>query len=289
MKLPVVSIGMPLYNAQRDLQRVLDSLSSQTFEDFELIISDNASTDKTEEICREYAEKDRRIRYIRQPRNLGPAANFQYVLSEAVGEYFMWAASDDLRSPDFLDVNYRFLENHPDYVASTSPVRFEGAAPDPIRMGDASLTGDLSHRVRTFLQTWHANGRFYSLTRTSLLKACEYVTKDFFGSDWAVMLCVITQGKANRHCDGYVILGREGFSNSGAIFKHYRKTWTHWLLPFLELNRVVLQISKKFPVPDRVSVWRRLIALNLQAVYLSTKIEVRNRLSVASIQRTFGQ
>lgn len=96
---PQVSIGMPVYNGAKFIREALDSLLAQTFIDFELIISDNASTDGTEAICREYAAEDQRIRYVRQAQNLGAAANFKYVLDEAVGEYFMWAAHDDRRHP----------------------------------------------------------------------------------------------------------------------------------------------------------------------------------------------
>jgi glycosyltransferase involved in cell wall biosynthesis len=92
---PKVSIGMPVYNGEKFIRSALDSLLAQTFTDFELIISDNASTDLTESICREYANKDRRIQYIRQAMNIGPVANFQFVLDAAVGDYFMWAAADD--------------------------------------------------------------------------------------------------------------------------------------------------------------------------------------------------
>lgn len=92
---PVVSIGMPVYNGERFIRDALNSLLAQTFTDFELIISDNASTDATGSICRDYAKQDSRIRYIRQHENLGVLPNFQFVLNEARGEYFMWAACDD--------------------------------------------------------------------------------------------------------------------------------------------------------------------------------------------------
>jgi len=99
---PKVSIGMPVYNGEAFIREALDSLLAQTFTDFELIISDNASTDGTEAICREYAAKDARIRYVRQAENRGGIPNFQFVLDEAVGEYFMWAAADDVWLPNFI-------------------------------------------------------------------------------------------------------------------------------------------------------------------------------------------
>lgn len=99
---PLVSIGMPVYNGEKYIRHALDSLLSQSFTNFELIISDNASTDRTEIICREYAALDTRITYTRQNNNLGAAANFQFVLDQAHGEFFFWAAYDDYWAPDFI-------------------------------------------------------------------------------------------------------------------------------------------------------------------------------------------
>lgn len=101
--LPKVSIGMPVYNGELFICEALDSLLAQTFTDFELIISDNGSTDTTEIICKKYVEKDRRIRYLRQAENKGAISNFKFVLDEAVGEYFMWAAADDVWDHEWIN------------------------------------------------------------------------------------------------------------------------------------------------------------------------------------------
>ncbi len=101
---PVVSIGMAVYNGEKYLREALDSLLAQTFSDFELIISDNASTDDTQNICLEYASQDSRIRYIRQDINQGSAFNFRFVLAEALGTFFMWAAHDDAWEKNWLEV-----------------------------------------------------------------------------------------------------------------------------------------------------------------------------------------
>jgi len=108
---PKVSIGMPVYNGEKFIRGALDSLLAQTFTDFELIVSDNASTDSTELICREYMDRDTRIHYVRQRQNIGSVANFQYVLSEASGEYFMWAAADDRRDSRFLSMAVEVLDS----------------------------------------------------------------------------------------------------------------------------------------------------------------------------------
>ncbi|MES2025549.1 MAG: glycosyltransferase family 2 protein [Pseudomonadota bacterium] len=271
---PVISIGMPVYNGEKTLRAALDSILGQTFSNFELIISDNASSDGTEEICREYIVSDSRIRYIRQAQNIGAPKNFRFVLDAARCDYFMWATADDVKSPNFLECNYSFLENNAEYVASTSPVRFEGADFNAISMGDASLTGDRPDRIIDFFNTWHANGRFCSLMKTNVLKTSPYVHADFFGSDWAAMLDVIAFGKTNRHSQGYVVLGRDGFSNSGNIFDYYRKSWIHWILPFFELNKAVLSLCSDFPLRCRFIVLRRLAKLNLQAIRASAYIKI---------------
>ncbi len=102
-QVPRICIGLPVYNAQKYLRHAIDSILAQTFEDFEIIISDNASTDNTESICREYAASDSRIRYGREEQNRGAIWNFNRVFQLARGKYFKWAASDDVCDPSFLE------------------------------------------------------------------------------------------------------------------------------------------------------------------------------------------
>ena len=103
-----VSVGLPVYNGERYLNEALDSILRQTFEDFELIISDNASSDRTEEICEEYARNDKRIRYSRSSENLGVAWNFNRVAGLSTSEYFRWATADDLWRPKIFRRAWRF-------------------------------------------------------------------------------------------------------------------------------------------------------------------------------------
>ena len=113
---PCVSIGLPVYNGEKFLKETLDSILAQTFEDFELIISDNASTDRTEEICKEYAAKDRRIRYYRNKENLGAGWNNNRVFELCTGEYFKWNAHDDVCAPEFLERCIKVLVQDPTVV-----------------------------------------------------------------------------------------------------------------------------------------------------------------------------
>ncbi|MFN8487868.1 MAG: glycosyltransferase [Caldilineaceae bacterium] len=113
---PSVTIGMPVYNAQRYLEQALDSLLAQTYTDFELMIADNASTDKTQEICLAYAAKDSRIRYHRNEKNLGAAPNFNLLFQLSSSKYFKWAPYDDLVEPTFLARCVEVMEQHPEAV-----------------------------------------------------------------------------------------------------------------------------------------------------------------------------
>lgn len=102
-QVPTVSIGMPVYNGEKYICEALDSLLSQTFTDFELIISDNASTDDTQAICERYAARDGRIRYVKQQKWLTAYDNFYYCRGQARGDFFMWSAVDDYHPPNFIE------------------------------------------------------------------------------------------------------------------------------------------------------------------------------------------
>jgi glycosyltransferase involved in cell wall biosynthesis len=113
---PRLSIGLPVFNGDNYLAEALDSLLAQTYSDFELIISDNASTDKTGEICQAYAARDKRIRYYRNETNLGGAYNDCRVVALARGEYFRWAGHDDICDPELLARCIEVLDQEPDVV-----------------------------------------------------------------------------------------------------------------------------------------------------------------------------
>ena len=117
---PRLSIGLPVHNGERYLAESLDSLLSQTYEDFELIISDNGSTDGTADICHDYASQDRRIRYFRQERNKGSSPNHNFVIMKATGELFKSASHDDRYAPGLLERCIEVLDRSPDVVLAHS-------------------------------------------------------------------------------------------------------------------------------------------------------------------------
>ncbi|MGI9508466.1 MAG: glycosyltransferase family 2 protein [Geminicoccaceae bacterium] len=117
---PKISIGMPVYNGDNYLERAIKSVLAQTFEDFELILCDNASTDLTRAICVTYAARDKRVRYICHDENIGAAANFRSTFHESKGVYFKWAAHDDTFAPTYLEKTLAALEEAPDAVLAHS-------------------------------------------------------------------------------------------------------------------------------------------------------------------------
>lgn len=119
--MPRVSIGLPVYNGESYLELALQSLLGQTFDDFEILISDNASSDRTADICQEYAGRDGRIRYERAAENLGAARNYNRVFEMSSGEYFKWAAHDDLCAPTYLERCVETLDRAPSGVVLSYP------------------------------------------------------------------------------------------------------------------------------------------------------------------------
>ncbi|NOZ02768.1 MAG: glycosyltransferase [Deltaproteobacteria bacterium] len=122
-KPPRVSIGLPVYNGENFVEDAIRSILAEYYSNIELIISDNASTDRTEEICRDYAARDGRIRYLRNERNLGAAPNYNRTFHEARGEYFRWAAHDDMTEPEFLARCVEALDSDPSVVLAHTRVR----------------------------------------------------------------------------------------------------------------------------------------------------------------------
>jgi glycosyltransferase involved in cell wall biosynthesis len=169
---PRLSIGLPVYNGEQYLAEALDALLGQSYRDFELIISDNASTDDTERICRSYLARDSRIRYIRQPRNLGCAGNHNFVFEQARGELFKWASHDDLYGRDLVLRCIETLDAHPDVVLCHAWLATIDGAGDIVEPFDYRLATDSPHTPRRFKSLLFDSGGddFYGVIRTDVLR-----------------------------------------------------------------------------------------------------------------------
>jgi glycosyltransferase involved in cell wall biosynthesis len=127
-----VSIAVPAYNCEKYISQSLDSLLGQSYGDFELVISDNASSDGTEEICRRYVAMDQRVRYIRRTENIGGPGNFRYVFAQCSGQYHKWSTADDFWHPQFLEEAVAVLDGQPDVVLCYPKTRLIDATGTPL-------------------------------------------------------------------------------------------------------------------------------------------------------------
>lgn len=173
---PLVSIGLPVRNGAALLERALDSLLLQDYGALEIVVSDNASTDQTEEICRAYALKDARIRYFRNDRNVGPVENFNRVQVLGKGPYFMWAAHDDEWKPSYIRKCVDLLEQFPGVVlAAAQCVSVESTSGKVMFTDPGSNTTGLSpsdcfKRYRASIHSGqHVGGIFYGVYRNAVL------------------------------------------------------------------------------------------------------------------------
>ncbi len=172
---------MPVYNGEEFIREALDSLLAQTFIDFELIVSDNASSDRTEAICKECARQDRRIRFVRQEKNLGSLQNFQNCLDLAVGEYFIWAAADDSCKPNFIEALVAELDADESFVLVMSDASMIDGDGTPlyrseienIRVDDVKSSWDSVRPVFFENPTSQIFYGIYGLFRTDVLRKVD--------------------------------------------------------------------------------------------------------------------
>lgn len=218
---PKVSVGMPVYNGADTIGRAIDAVLQQTFYDFELIISDNASTDDTLEICEAAAGTDRRIRILRQKENLGPIANFEAVLIAARGSFFMFAAADDRVEPHFIDEALSLLEPAPDAVACAprTLIHFNDGSSREAR-GTAPIGGPSWWRPARFLLRPADNSRLYGLYRTTVLRSAYPGHCRFHAFDWAVAALTLSRGAHLRSRS--IILHRGGAERGKYRREHLR-------------------------------------------------------------------
>ena len=201
---PRLSIGLPVYNGQRFIRATLDALLAQTFGDFELIICDNCSTDATEQICREYARRDPRIRYFKNERNLGPAPNYNRCFEHARGELFKWSAADDTIAPAFLAKCVAELDRDPSL--SGCYTRTTEIDADGKRLYDHATVLDLDSpsvvaRLRSYTfvnHRHHAAPELWAVWRTDVLRRWTPLKGSFPSADRIVILRAGLHGPVKR-------------------------------------------------------------------------------------------
>ena len=265
---PKISIGLPVYNGAKTIEKCINSLLLQTFQDFELIISDNASDDETGKICKEFSLKDSRIKYIRQKNNNGGGPNFEFVLSKSSGKYFMWIGHDDWISSKFLEVNLSFLESNLNFVSSTSPNCYDGEENNPNNHVDFNLKGVPKVRLAKFLQNaWISHGIFYSLMRTEIIKEAKDLSNIYYiAADWSVGFFLLSKGEVNRSKEGLLVLGKFGISSEGNPWETLRLKSIEIFIPLYMFSKIALGLMKNLKYYEWLYVFVKLLKVNLQAM-----------------------
>ena len=210
-----ISIGLPVFNGAKFIERKIKNILEQTFTNFELIISDNASTDNTIEICKKF--KDDRIKIFQQTENIGITPNYDFVLKKADGKYFAWTSVDDLMDKRFLEENLTILKKHDDVVCSSGQVESFGERDEYLKSNKKdnffnrikkSVIRKFSHlenvpanktyeqNVRLYLKLRGHEQIFYGLFRTEQLKQIM-VNELKHTFDWAVLINGLKLGNYN--------------------------------------------------------------------------------------------
>ncbi len=278
-RVPPVSIGMPVYNGAAFLRGALDSLLAQDFADFELVISDNASTDDTPGICLEYAARDSRIRYCRNNENIGAVRNLRRVLELSRGDFFMWAAHDDLWDPAYLSACYQALQNNPKAVlCATSAILLDHQGQvwgDPYCEDIDTVGLDQMARLEKVLMGIARNTSFYGLYRRETIQRIPL--KMCYGFDHVFMAELSLYGEFIRLPEFYFYsrIGGAGNSTGGIMrtlqirsrfmaylpnlsflmsFLRSALTWQELsLLKRLKAARLVIKRFSSPPYPERIA------------------------------------
>ena len=197
MSKPKVSIGLPIYNGEKFLKETMEALLGQTHTDFELLISDNASTDGTEELCRFYEELDERVSYYRLDENTGASENHNRLVRMASGEYFKWSAHDDICDPSFLERCVEVLDSDPEVVLAYSRVKAIDEDGDILFEYDAkpNLKSTEPHeRLFESICVSHAQSPVFGLMRRRMLLGTKLL-QSFSSSDRVLVGEITLHGK----------------------------------------------------------------------------------------------
>lgn len=231
---PLVSIGMPVFNGKTYVRKAIESVLAQNWSDFELIICDNASTDGTGEICRNYAAQDARIRYVHNTHNIGAGPNFDRCFHLARGTYFQWIAHDDMMAPDYVARAVEALERNPDAVLCVPGIVEIGPEDEELRRYATGLNDvaspDPARRFACVIHSHHQCEDFFGVYRRSALLGTGLIGT-FSGSDRVLLAEMALRGPWVRLPE-HLFLHREHEARATrALLLVDRAAAVRWLAP----------------------------------------------------------
>jgi glycosyltransferase involved in cell wall biosynthesis len=290
IKKPMISIGLPVYNGENYIAEAIESVLSQTCRDFELIISDNASIDKTQEICELYAQQDPRIRYVRHPVNVGAAGNFNYTVEVASGMYFVWIAHDDKWCEKYLAACVNILEADTSIVlcfANTNFINSNGGFISKHQYPLDAFSDNAVNRYLHMIDSRHIVVEVFGLIRIEVLRATRLIGS-YTGSDLVLLGELLLHGRFYQVPE-VLFLHREHVDRS--VKKHAdirsREKWfdsDRKVIFILPLSRMMFEHGKSiFRVRLNLPTRLKLIVSWLRVLYWrkwEVVNEVKNCMSV---------
>jgi glycosyltransferase involved in cell wall biosynthesis len=223
---PLVSIGMPVYNSEKYIAGAIKSLQQQTFEDLEIIIFDNASTDNTYSICKNLAKIDKRIKVFKNSVNLGAAENYNKSFFKAKGKYFKWAACDDFCAPTFIEKCIKVMQADEDIVLCYSLSIEIDENGNEIGRSDDNLDLLSQHpheRLKKFESNIGICNPVFGIIRRNSLNKTNLIGK-YIGSDVPLLLELCLKGKFYK-IDEHLFYRREHVRNIRRLNLKDRAKW----------------------------------------------------------------
>lgn len=226
--MPRVSVGLPVYNGERFITQAIESILSQTFADLELVVSDNGSSDGTEEICRSYAGRDSRVRYHRSPVNRGAAWNYNRVFALSSGVYFKWAAHDDVCAPELLERCVEVLDRNPSAVLAYCRNRIIDEVGQPIGQHEDGFdlrSPRASERLAGCLRESGRCNPIFGLIRSAALRTTPLIGT-YIASDYIILAELALRGEFHEIPDR-LFFNRDHPARSGRALRTLRQhsTW----------------------------------------------------------------
>jgi glycosyltransferase involved in cell wall biosynthesis len=297
-----LSIGIPVFNGEKFLRQCLDSLLTQTFANFELIISDNASDDSTSDICNEYSKKFKNFRYFKHKKNMGIKWNFNFVLEQAKCNYFIWVAVDDILLPNFLKKNLEILESQQNLVGCVSKIKpydlndlkisdtdeFFKNVTKQLRTrfrkrGTYSIKGTYDEKVRFYLKKSTCQ-IIYGIFKTNVIRK-SIIIEEFEGSDWCINLNILKQGDFHVIDEVLMLEFEGGLGSRGTFRKSVSSEHQKILGIFFPWMPFTLWCSKKLGLKLFLKNFDYFLRLNFEGVV--SQILDFSRIASKNIQRIF--
>jgi len=246
-----VFIGIPVYNGGKFLDKCISSILSQTYTNFEVLISDNNSTDSTPTIIKKFQSNDSRIKYVKHEYNMGAERNFQYILENACGDYFLFAAVDNYFGTTFLEKTVQILDTNKDVVGCISKLKIDEKYVDPYKkekdllkkfgirfrpLKTIALVGKYENRVKLFVKNWQWE-MFYSVFRLEERRKSA-IPMDFTGFDGAWILNILKYGQIHVLDEILFFSFPHGESSKGLLYLAKKsKFLLGRIIPFYPLTK----------------------------------------------------